>query len=230
MTSVAAGREAVGRVRDAGAQLAMVRPSNLEWASQDALLATFAAVAEGGGLPIVVQDAPQNTGVQLAPVTLARLLKDVEGVAAVKVEPPGPAPKMSLIVDALDGADGIIIGGSGGLDYLHELQRGARGTMPGPAYPELFQAAHRLHGEGDLRHAFTLFARVLPLMTLCQRDMDTFLFVQKHVLTRRGVLAGTRLRQPHRPIDARLAGEIDELIDTLALEAHFEECRKISQA
>jgi 4-hydroxy-tetrahydrodipicolinate synthase len=229
MTSVAAGAEAVRRVRDAGAQLAMVRPSALEWASQDVLYSTFSAVAELGGLPIVVQDAPQNTGVQLAPATLARLMRDAEGVAAVKIEPPGPAPKMSLIKECLDGADGVVIGGAGGLDYLHELQRGARGTMPGPAYPELFAAVHRLHDDGDRKQAFTLFSRALPLINLCQRDMDTFLFVQKYVLTQRGVLAGARLRQPHRPVDPRLPGEIDELLDTLSLLEHFEDCGKLAR-
>jgi hypothetical protein len=33
-----------------------------------------------------------------------------------------------------------MIGGSGGIDYLRELQRGARETIPGPAYQELFAA------------------------------------------------------------------------------------------
>jgi hypothetical protein len=49
--------------------------------------------------------------------------------------------------------------------------------------------------------------------------------VQKHVLVRRGVLANTNLGRPHRDIDARLAAEIDELIDALSLLDLFERCR-----
>jgi dihydrodipicolinate synthase/N-acetylneuraminate lyase len=225
MTSVAGGVEAVGRVGRAGAQLAMLRPSGLEGVGEDELFETVAAVAEGGGLPLVVQDAPQNTGVQMSPRFLARLLREVPKVAAVKVEPPGPAPKMSQIVGELAGAPGVIIGGAGGLDYLHELERGAVGTMPGPAYPEVFRAAELRHAAGDRREAFSIFSRVLPLMTLCNRSMETFLYVQKHVLVRRDVLSTTHLRRPHRPVDDRLSAEVDELLEVLGILELLDQCR-----
>jgi len=230
MTSVPAGVEAVRRARRAGAQLAMLRPSGLEGIGEADLFETVAAVAEGGGLPLVVQDAPQSTGVQMSPRFLARLLREVPGVAAVKVEPPGPAPKMSQIVEELSGAPGVIIGGAGGLDYLHELDRGAVGTMPGPAYPEIFRAVESLHAAGDRGEAFRIFSRVLPLMTLCNRDMETFLYVQKHVLVRRGVLRTASLRRPHRPIDVRLSAEVDELLDVLAIPEMLDQYRKTAYA
>jgi dihydrodipicolinate synthase/N-acetylneuraminate lyase len=230
MTSVAGGAEAVRRVRRAGAQLAMLRPSGLEGVAEDELFETVAAVAEGGGLPLVVQDAPQNTGVQMSPRFLARLLREVPGVAAVKVEPPGPAPKMEQIVEELSGAPGTIIGGAGGLDYLHELERGAVGTMPGPAYPEVFRAVESLHAAGDRREAFRIFSRATPLMTLCNRNMETFLYVQKHVLVRRGVLQTTHLRRPHRPLDRRLSAEVDELLEVLGIFELLDQCRSAAYA
>ncbi len=217
MTSVAGGVEALQRVRRAGAQLAMLRPSTLEGVGEEELFETVAAVAEAGGLPLVVQDAPQTTGVQMSPRFLARLLREVPRVAAVKVEPPAPAPKMSEIVGELGGAPGVIIGGSGGLDYVHELQRGAVGTMPGPAYPEIFLAVESLHAAGERRQALAIFSRALPLMTLSNRGMETFLYVQKHVLVRRGVVKTAHLRQPHPPLDDRLSAEVDELLDLLAI-------------
>jgi 4-hydroxy-tetrahydrodipicolinate synthase len=228
LRSVAGGIEQVRRVEQTGAQLALVRPSSLDGVSQDELFETFAAVAEGGGVPIIVQDAPQNTAVQLSALTLARLLVEARGVAAVKIEPANPALKIESIVDQLAGAPGVIIGGAGGLEYLHELDRGACGTMPGPAHPELFAAMHRLHDKGDRRQAFELFAQALPLLELCKRDMDTFLFVQKYVLVRRGVLKGARLGHPHRDMDPRLQGEIDEIIEHLALLELFERCRDVA--
>jgi dihydrodipicolinate synthase/N-acetylneuraminate lyase len=225
MRSVAAGVEAVRRVRRAGAQMAMLRPSGLDGIGDDELFDTVAAVAEGGGLALVVQDAPQSTGVQMSPRLLARLLHEIPGVAAVKVEPPAPAPKMVRILEELSGAPGVIVGGAGGLDYLHELERGAVGTMPGPAYPEIFGAVESLHAAGERREAFRIFSRVLPLMTLCSRDLETFLYVQKHVLVRRGVLRTTHLRRPHRAIDERLSAEVDELMDVLGVLELLEHCR-----
>lgn len=223
LRSRAGGIEQARRAAGTGVSAALVRPGSLAGVEQGALLDAFAAVA-GAGLPVVVQDAPQNTGVELAPATLARLLTDVPGVAAVKIEPAAAARKIEQIVEALDGAEGAIIGGSGGLDYLHELQRGARGTMPGPACPEVFAAVTRLHHEGRRPEAHRIMGRVLPLLELGRRDMDSFLVVQKHVLVRRGVLDSAELAQPHRPIDRWLTAEVDELLDALDLPALWAHC------
>jgi 4-hydroxy-tetrahydrodipicolinate synthase len=233
MTSVSAGIEAVGRVRECGADLAMMRLSSLGGAADDELLEALAAVALGAGLPIVVQDAPQNTGVQLSADLLARLLCEVPAVAAVKIEPPAPASKMSAISELLERSGrskgtGTIVGGSGGLDWLHELERGAEGTMPGPAHPELFAAVAALHERDERALAFELFARVLPLITLAGRSMESFLFVQKHVLVRRGVLSSSRLRRPHSPLEAHLAREVDEILEVLGLFELFERCRQLT--
>jgi 4-hydroxy-tetrahydrodipicolinate synthase len=225
MRSVTSGIEQVRRVEATGAQLALVRPGGLEGVPQEGLFDAFATVAEKGGIPIIVQDAPGSTRVDLAPATLARLLTDVPAVAAVKVEPADPARKIKLIIDSLDGRHGTIIGGGGGMSYLHELHRGACGTMPGPAYPELFAAVGRLHSTGDRRKAQELMAQAMPLITLGAHDGDAFLFVQKYVLMRRGVISFTRLGRPHRDLDPQLADDIDELLDTLALLELFDKCR-----
>jgi dihydrodipicolinate synthase/N-acetylneuraminate lyase len=227
MRSVAGGVEQARRATAAGVELALVRPGRLAGVPEPALFDAFAAVAEHGGLSIIVQDAPQNTGVDLAPSTLARLLTEVPGVAALKIEPANSVRKIGMVVRALGGADGKVIGGAGGLEYVHELSRGACGTMPGPAYPELFAAVTRLHAKGERQKAHELLARAMPLMVLAKRDMDTFLVTQKHVLVRRGVLENLYLRQPHTDIDPRLRGEIDELLDALSLVDLFERCRHV---
>jgi dihydrodipicolinate synthase/N-acetylneuraminate lyase len=224
LTSTRAGVGAVRRVAQTGAHLAMVRPTLAAGIGPEALFEAFAEVAEHGGLPIVVQDAPQNTGVTLPAVTLARLLADVPGVAALKVEPQAPAPKISAIMQALDGRSGTVIGGLGGLDYVHELQRGSAGTMPGPAFPEVFLLAAQQLESGERAEAFRTHARVLPLITLGTRDMDSFLFVQKHLLHRRGVLDTPVLRSPHSSLEARLADEVDELLIDLELLPFFDQC------
>jgi hypothetical protein len=68
-------------------------------------------------------------------------------------------------------------------------------------------------------------AQAIPLMMLGKRDMDTFLFVQKYVLMKRGGLRTTRLGRPHRDLDPHLNGEVDELLDVLDLLELFERCR-----
>ena len=72
--------------------------------TQDALFDAFAAVADQGGVPIIVQDAPQNTGVQLARATLARLLTEVPAWRRSKIEPANPARKIELVAERMGGA------------------------------------------------------------------------------------------------------------------------------
>ena len=132
MSSVPGGVEQARRAAATGVELALVRPGLLAGVPAPALFDAFAAVAEHGGLSVIVQDAPQNTGVELAPSTLARLLTEVPGVAAVKIEPANSVRKIEMVVEALGRAEGKVIGGAGGLEYVQELSRGACGTMPGP--------------------------------------------------------------------------------------------------
>ena len=98
--------------------------------------------------------------------------------------------------------------------------------MPGPAHPELFAAVGRLHAKGDRRQAQELMAKVMPLIALGKRNMDTFLFVQKYVLIEarrpaghRPGPAGTGLSIPHLP------SEVDELLEELELLELFGRCR-----
>ena len=184
-----------------------------------------AAVAEGGGLPLVVQDAPRTLASRCLPGSSPAFFTKCRSRGSQGRASRLLRRRCRQIVEELSGAPGVIIGGSGGLDYPHELERGAVGTMPGPAYPEMFRAVESLYAAGERREAFRIFSRVLPLMTMCNRGMETFLHVQKHVLVRRGVLRTTYLRRPHRPLDDRLSAEVDELLDVLAILELLDQCR-----
>lgn len=249
VTSASAGIAAIHRVAEAGARVAMVRPTGMVGLPESAVVETIADVADHAPVPIVVQDAPQNTGTVLSPDSLAELSRHPR-VAALKIEPPASAPKVSAIHSALFMGDpalferniagspmintregvavnagvGVVLGGLGGQDVLHELQRGARGTMPGPAFPEIFQAVLRRHAQGDDAGASHILARILPLINLGQRDGESFLVVQKHILTRRGVLNGHHLRGPHAAIDPKLVAETDALIENTGLLELIDEC------
>lgn len=225
VTSVPAGLASVARVAEAGAAFAMVRPSGMAGVPERAVLDMLMDVASRAVVPLVVQDAPQNTGAMLSSAGLAELLGH-PGIAAVKVEPQSSAPKIGAIFDAIQDHEvrGSILGGLGGQDVVHELQRGAVGTMPGPAFPEVFQAIVSCHEVGDDGGAFDLLARVLPLINLGQRDGESFLTIQKHILTVRGVLNGHHLRGPHPLVDPKLIAETDAVIKQVELMELIDEC------
>jgi 4-hydroxy-tetrahydrodipicolinate synthase len=202
--------------RDAGADVLMVTPPATAAATADDLLTHYAAIAERVGLPIIVQDAPGMTGVTMSDHLLGRLANEIELVVAVKVETMPPAPKVSAAVARVGGAASVL-GGAGGVDFVHELERGARGTIPGAALPELFVSVWRHFRAGRLAAARADFNRFLPLLALSARTADTFLYTQKEILRRRGILPSARLRAPAERIDAELMRELDALLEELGL-------------
>jgi 4-hydroxy-tetrahydrodipicolinate synthase len=203
--------------REAGADVLMVTPPALVGPSPDDLTTYYRRVAAASGLPVMVQDAPSMTGVEMSPATLARLATEIDAVVAIKVEALPPAPKVGLVAE-LAGDAATVLGGAGGLDFYHELGRGARGTIPGAGCPEQFVRVWRLFARGDREAARCHFNRLLPLLTLSGRTMDTFLFVQKELLRRRGVIPNTTLRSPWAQPDPVLLTELEALIADLGLD------------
>lgn len=216
-----AARQA-GAAAELGLAGVMVRPFLWPGVGEPTYADAFEALADSTPIPIVIQDAVQHTGVDLAPKSLARLGAH-DQVAAVKVEPLGAAVKIGAVRDAaleLGVSSRVaILGGAQGIAYLHELRRGANGTMPGPAFPEVFQALYRMHQAGKRDAAFQLMSQILPLIVLSNRNIETFILGQKEVLRRRGVTADAFLRQPHRAMDDLLFSEIEEVLAAIDFEA-----------
>jgi 2-keto-3-deoxy-L-arabinonate dehydratase len=212
--STPAAVERADAARTIGADAVMLPPPAFSTPDPQALFHHYEAVAREVGSPIVVQDAPGMSGIELSPELLLRLAHEVELVVALKVEAEPSAPKIGRIVRALD-SDVSVLGGGAGLDLLHELERGAHGTMPGAALADAFLRVWRLHQAERRKEARREFDRLLPLLVLGTRTLDTFLFVEKEILRRRGVFSTARLRLPAQPPDPELRAELDKLLDTL---------------
>lgn len=212
--STPAGIQRAAAARDAGADVLMVTPPAIVQPSPEDVFAYYDRIARAVDLSIIVQDAPGMVGTQMSPALLSRLASEIERVVAIKVEALPTAPKVGAVA-TLVGEAASVLGGAGGLDFLHELERGASGTIPGAAFPELFVRVWELHRGGQRAESRTLFNGFLPLLSLSSRDLDTFLFVQKEILRRRGVLCSARLRSPCVAPDAPLLAELDALLGDL---------------
>jgi dihydrodipicolinate synthase/N-acetylneuraminate lyase len=202
--------------RDAGASVLMVVPPAYSSAGPDEVFAHYATVAEQVSLPIIVQDAPGMSGVVMSDTLLARLANEIDLVVAIKIEVIPPAPKVSDVVAKLAGSASVL-GGAGGIDFAHELERGAVGTIPGAALPELFVAVWQAFRDGRKAAGRALFNRFLPLLNLSGRSMDTFLFVQKEILRRRGIIPNARLRTPSERIAPLFIAELDAMLADLGI-------------
>jgi len=209
-TRVAAER--ARRAAELGAAGLMVLPPPGARASGQ-LVAHFAHLADTTGLPVLVQDSPQVTGVVLPIETLVEIAAHPL-VRAVKIEGPGAGPKISALV-----AEGFeVVAGWGGLQYPESLRRGARGVMPGCDLGPALVAIHRAAGRGALAEAEERYGKILPLLSYEAQSLDLLLLGAKRLLCRQGIFSSDALRAPARTLDAEEAATLDGLFERLEAE------------
>jgi 4-hydroxy-tetrahydrodipicolinate synthase len=198
-----------------GPDALMVLPPYVLPPTPEALVAHYRAVAAAVQTPLVVQDAPNLSGVTLSPALLAQLAQQVPGIRYLKIEALPPAPKIAavarlLATDASDEA--VLIGGAGGLYLMDELRHGARATMPGCAYADIFVRVWDHFIAGDLPGAQRALHRALPLLLLAGQSFTTFVGTQKEMLRQAGVIRSARLRAPAEPLADDLYADFAALL------------------
>jgi 2-keto-3-deoxy-L-arabinonate dehydratase len=206
---------AIDRARRAaalGADALMVLPSYFVKPGPDALASYYARIAEASGLPIMLQDAPQLTGVSMSPALWARMAEATPGLRYIKAEgtPQGPTISEAL---RLCGDRGGVFCGWGGLSLLDALERGAIGNMPAPNFTRFFADVQRFWEAGDREHAGQLFDREVPFVMWTMQSIDHSVTAAKVELHRRGVIASPRLRQPALTLDDIACGQLSRFLD-----------------
>jgi 4-hydroxy-tetrahydrodipicolinate synthase len=209
--AIQATLELVGQARELGACAAMVAAPQL-LRNVDQLPDYFKRAAEGG-LPLVIQDEPNATGVVIPVSTLLAAARSSNSRTMKIEDPPTPAKIGRLLVGEpnLD-----IFGGLGGVSALGELRRGACGTMTGFAYPEILRRIRELVEAGALRDAGLLFDRYLPLIQF-EAQQIVGLAIRKEVLRRREVFATHRTRGLVPTLDPITLEELDDLFERLGI-------------
>lgn len=204
------------RAMDLGAAGVMVAPAP-GLRGDEAVEAYFAAVfaSLGPGVPVCLQDYPQDTGVAITVPIVMRLVDRFPQLVVFKHEEcPGLAKLSRLRAEGAGRRRISILVGNGGLYYPLELRRGADGAMTGFAYPEmLVQVFERFTG-GDAEGAEDLYDAYLPLLRYEQQP-GFGLAVRKEILRRRGAIASGVTRVPGPRLTAIEHAEIDVLLTRL---------------
>lgn len=208
--STHAAVERITAAAERGAAFVMLTPPR---GSEPAIRSFFTEVDPATAIPMVIQDAPEATGVVMSETILVELAT-LDRVAALKVETADAVGRIASLREALPSRC-TVLGGSGGLEMLSELRSGSHGTMPGPAFAGEFVLVWRLEAAGRHADAARLFGALQPLLVVSSRGSDAFLFIQKEVLRRRGVIPSARLRAPAGRLSSRIPEELDHLLPTL---------------
>jgi 2-keto-3-deoxy-L-arabinonate dehydratase len=206
---------AIDRARRAaalGADVLMVLPSYFVKPGPDAITSYYARIAEASGLPIMLQDAPQLTGVSMAPALWARIAEATAGLRYIKAEGTPQGPTISEALRLCGDRVGVFCGW-GGLSLLDALERGAIGNMPAPNFTRFFTDVQRLWEAGDREQAEQLFDRGVPFVMWSMQSIDHSVTSAKVELHRRGIIASPRLRQPALVFDDVARGQLARFLD-----------------
>jgi dihydrodipicolinate synthase/N-acetylneuraminate lyase len=200
------------RAEALGADAVMVLPPPTGTTS-DETLGYFRGIASSIRIPIVVQDAAHSP---VPPALAARLAASAEHDWYLKVETPPTAPRVAEAKAVRDGRLGVF-GGAGGIAFLQELRRGAQGTMPGSAIPDIFVRIWDLFQAGELDKAEALFARCANLLNLLSQGTGILFYLYKEVLRLRGIFTDIAVRKPAAEPDPIAYEELRHEVELLGL-------------
>ncbi len=172
----------------------------------------YGKIAASVDLPIVIQDAPQLTGVTMTPSLWAGLSRDYPNLAYVKAE---GSPQGATISDSIALGEGRIsvFSGWGGLGIIDALDRGVIGSMPAPNFTRVFAETQALYDGGDRTGAMNLFHRDLPYILWSMQSIDYSVKAAKRELQVRGVFTTDVQRQPTVTLDEISLRQLEEWIE-----------------
>jgi 4-hydroxy-tetrahydrodipicolinate synthase len=194
---------------DLGATAVMIAPGKEAVPSDDRIVETYQRIADGIGIPIVLQDHPASTEVHLSVALMLRLVREIGGIKCIKEEAVPTAPKIrQLRGDA--GAQALpILSGLGALYAPFDLEAGSDGFNTGFAFPEVLIAMVAAARARQWTRVHDLYSRFAALIVL---EQQPGVAVRKEILRRRGVLASARARHPGASISAPMAAQVESVL------------------
>jgi 4-hydroxy-tetrahydrodipicolinate synthase len=162
-----------------------------------------------GDAPVVLQDYPFITGVNISVGTIRRIVDRYDHVVMLKHEDCPGHGKLSRLV-AAEGRRISILVGNGGLYLPQELHRGADGAMTGFAYPEMLVDVVAHFARGETEQGEDLFDAYLPLLRH-EAQPVVGIALRKEMLRRRGAIASAHVRSPGPRLSAEDHRELEAL-------------------
>lgn len=186
------------RIESAGADCMMVLPPFFLKPGGAELTAHIEAVCRAVDIPVMLQYAPEQTGVGIPAETLAGIGKRNPNLRYYKIECKPPGAYISRLLELLEG-NGEIFVGNAGFQMIEGMMRGATGVMPGPS---MFDVYRRIYDDvrcGDLDAALAVHEKLNAMLNHIRQDVEMIICYEKKILKRRGLVGSDYCRRPgHR--------------------------------
>jgi 2-keto-3-deoxy-L-arabinonate dehydratase len=199
------------RAQQAGADAVMVLPPSFVKPGPTSLRDYYLRVGRAVETPLIIQDAPQLTGVAMGPALWAELARAVDTIRYVKAEGVPQGPTLTATLEQSDGRLQVFCGW-GGLSMIDAMERGAVGSMPAAGFTRLFADIQRLFEGGDRTGAEALFQSELPFVLWAMQSLDVSVRSAKTELLSRGVFQTRTLREPWAPLDTIAENQLQRFV------------------
>ncbi|MER3437741.1 MAG: hypothetical protein C4346_09240 [Chloroflexota bacterium] len=200
------------RAATLGASAVMVLPPMFVKPDREGLRDYYLRIAQAVDIPVIIQDAPQLTGVAMTPSLWAALHAESPSIRYVKVEGIPQGPTISETLRQSDGRLAVFCGW-GGVGVLDALERGAVGSMPAPNFTRLFTEVQRCFELGDGAGAAARLHAELPFLVWTMQSVDYSVAAAKEELRRRGIFRSAHQRQPAARLDAVSLRQLQRWLD-----------------
>ena len=193
---------------DLGADAVMVTPAREPTPNEDRIVEYFQRIGQAIRIPIVLQDHPASTEVQMPLPLILRIVRDNPSIACIKAEAVPTAPKIRALRAGLSRPVSIL-SGLGALYAPFDLAAGSDGFNTGFAFPEVLRALLDAAKANDFDRVHALYARFAALIVF---EQQPGLAIRKELLRLRGLIAANRVRHPGATIAPAVAEELAALV------------------
>lgn len=203
--------------KNSGADGVILYPPALATPSGKGLINYFKIISEAVQLPVMIQDNPRSTGVQMSTEFLVEAYKEIEQFQYLKVECPIPTRKMKEII-RLTNRKLKCYSGNGGIHAVDAFLSGAWGIMPGVVLSGHFVKLYNHLSCAQLDKARNIFEKLLPFAWYEDQSLEFYISCEKAILKRLGVIKGNYTRQPSCALSEDEYEELFALYDRMIRE------------
>ncbi len=151
-------------------------------------------------IPIMLQYAPEQTGVGIPPPVFAAIARDLPNIRDFKIECRPVGHYITRLLEMTDGAVRVHVGNAG-FNLIEAYQRGAVGMMPGCSMIDLYLQLQKSLEKKDWPRAHTIHLPLVGLLNHIRQSVEMIVAFEKQILKRRGIIEHATCRTPTYVID-----------------------------
>ncbi|MFB2842522.1 dihydrodipicolinate synthase family protein, partial [Aeromonas jandaei] len=184
--------------QELGANCLMLLPPFFLKPTTEQIVHHICTVLKAVTIPVLVQYAPGETGLNIPPVAIAEISRRYpHAVFKIECNPPIEYSRELLQYQP----DAVILNGYAGLYMMDMLNIGGKGVMPGCSFTEIYVEIYRLYQKGESKKAYKLHAKLHNYIQSWMSHCEYIIKVEKQILMSRGIISTDYCRLPSYEVD-----------------------------